>query len=622
MILEVYFYFWRSNMKITTYNLLKRLVVFTLVTILFTTGISRLSSVTATVPQPPVADANGPYTGCVGESINFDGSGSYDPDGTIVSYQWDFGDGDTGSGVTPSHTYDNCEVYTVTLTVTDNDGLTDTDDSTVEITCCTNLVVDKKVWNGTAWVDEIRVVNGTLLNFQITIINDGNCPLDYFTVTDYLSTPQLKYQSGSAEPAAIFESDHEVQWLIITPLNPGQTIVITYNASAVHFCYGWNSVYVKDCRGTVIGYDFTKVKVIEDAGQPVLALTTMVWDDRTNKWSDHVTPSLNKVLTFKITVSSTALSTVHDVTVSDMLPSLITYNDDATPAPDSVLLNEIFWNLGDISTGDESEIIFTVTTLTIGSDYATASVISDEGYSDEAYVLLETDSAPDVSLLYPVGGEIFSDIVTIQWYASDIKDGDDLPISLYYKVSGDTLWMEFPENPYSNSGQYNWDTISLSDGSYQIQIVAQDSNNNVVNFISNQFQILNTPSENLAPDQPGAPSGSTEGKPGQEYTYSASTVDPERDQIYYLWDWGDGTQSEWIGPCNSGETISTTHIWAAKGSYCIKVMAKDINDHESNWSDPLPITMPYSYNPLHQFFEQLFERFPNAFPILRQMLGY
>jgi PKD repeat protein len=68
----------------------------------------------------------------VGTSISFDASGSSDPDGTIVSYEWDF---DTdgiydATGVTISHAYSTPGTYTVTLRVTDIDGLTDTDTAT------------------------------------------------------------------------------------------------------------------------------------------------------------------------------------------------------------------------------------------------------------------------------------------------------------------------------------------------------------------------------------------------------------------------------------------------------------------------------------------------------------
>lgn len=92
-----------------------------------------ISAVTPPENEPPVADPNGPYTGTEGQQVTFDGSASTDPDGTIVSYDWDFGDLSTGTGVNPSHTYAQNGTYTVTLTVTDDDGATDTDTTTATI---------------------------------------------------------------------------------------------------------------------------------------------------------------------------------------------------------------------------------------------------------------------------------------------------------------------------------------------------------------------------------------------------------------------------------------------------------------------------------------------------------
>ena len=61
-----------------------------------------------------------------GLKLSVDGGGSSDPDGTIASYAWDFGDGTTGNGATTTHTYAAAGTYNVTLTVTDDDGATNT----------------------------------------------------------------------------------------------------------------------------------------------------------------------------------------------------------------------------------------------------------------------------------------------------------------------------------------------------------------------------------------------------------------------------------------------------------------------------------------------------------------
>jgi len=83
--------------------------------------------------QPPVADAGGPYTGTEGEAVSFDGSASYDTDGTITDYLWSFGDGQTSTEQNPTHTYTQDGTYTVTLTVTDNNLETDDDTTTADI---------------------------------------------------------------------------------------------------------------------------------------------------------------------------------------------------------------------------------------------------------------------------------------------------------------------------------------------------------------------------------------------------------------------------------------------------------------------------------------------------------
>ena len=78
-------------------------------------------ALTVTANQPPLAAFT---LSCSGPTCSFDASGSRDPDGSITSYAWDFGDGSTASGQSPTttHTYQQPGAYSIRLTVTDNAG--------------------------------------------------------------------------------------------------------------------------------------------------------------------------------------------------------------------------------------------------------------------------------------------------------------------------------------------------------------------------------------------------------------------------------------------------------------------------------------------------------------------
>ncbi|MFO7676837.1 MAG: agmatine deiminase family protein [Thermoplasmatota archaeon] len=110
---------------------------------------------------------------------------------------------------------------------------------------------------------------------------------------------------------------------------------------------------------------------------------------------------------------------------------------------------------------------------------------------------------------------------------------------------------------------------------------------------------------NHPPEIPQRPWGPATGEAGSTYRYSTSTIDIEDDLVFYLWEWGDGTFSEWIGPYSSGETASTTHTWTEKGTFSIRVKACDIHGEESDWSEPFVVSMPKNQMPFLWRFEGL-----------------
>jgi len=83
--------------------------------------------------MPPVAIIGEPYSVEVGESIYFDASGSTDDNDSIISYRWDFGDSVGGVGISVTHSYNEAGNYTVLLTVTDDEGLSNTQNTTVTV---------------------------------------------------------------------------------------------------------------------------------------------------------------------------------------------------------------------------------------------------------------------------------------------------------------------------------------------------------------------------------------------------------------------------------------------------------------------------------------------------------
>lgn len=126
------------------------------------------------------------------------------------------------------------------------------------------------------------------------------------------------------------------------------------------------------------------------------------------------------------------------------------------------------------------------------------------------------------------------------------------------------------------------------------------------------------PENNNPPETPNAPTGNESGSPGETIEYRCSLIkDPDGDKVTYLFDWGDGTDSGWLPK----QTFSAkaSHNWTDEGTFEVKVKAMDIYGQESEWSDPLVVSMPKSKTS-HAILMQFFEQYMNLPSLLRIFL--
>ena len=123
------------------------------------------------------------------------------------------------------------------------------------------------------------------------------------------------------------------------------------------------------------------------------------------------------------------------------------------------------------------------------------------------------------------------------------------------------------------------------------------------------------------PYQPTQATFSGVNKTGQDLIFSSVSSDPNGDDLYYFFDWGDGTNTGWIGPYEGQVTVRESHAWNEEGNYLVRVKVKNTNNYESQWSEPTSLSVPKTKHITIEWINDLLKHL-ESYPIISQFIQH
>ncbi|MDH3646052.1 MAG: PKD domain-containing protein [Gammaproteobacteria bacterium] len=520
-------------------------------------GLTDTATTTATIsaqPQPPVADPNGPYSGLVGDSIAFDGSGSSDPDGNIVTYAWDFGDGSSGSGQNPTHSYSGAGTFTVTLTVTDNDGLTGSASTTATISPqpqppvadpngpYSGLVGDSIAFDGSGSSDPDGNIVTYAWDFGDGSSGSGQNPTHSYsgagTFTVTLTVTDNDGLTGSASTTATISP--QPQPPVADPNGPYSGLV-----------------------GDSIAFDGS------GSSDPDGNIVTYAWDfgDGSSGSGQNPTHSYSSAGTFSVTLTVTdndgltgSASTAATISPQPVAPTAdpngpyaaqvgesITFDGSGSVDPDGNIVS-YDWNFGDGGTGTgvspshaySAEGTFTVTLTVTDNDGLTGSASTTATISPQPVAPTANPNGPYSALV--------GDSITFDGSGSVDPDGNIVSYDWNFGDGGTGTGVS-PSHAYTAEGTFTV-TLTVTD------------NDGLTGSASTTATISPQP---VAPT--ANPNGPYSALVGDSITFDGSgSVDPDGNIVSYDWNFGDGTTGTGVGP---------SHAYSAEGTFTVTLTVTD-----------------------------------------------
>lgn len=435
-------------------------------------------------------------------------------------------------------------------------GVSDSDDAEVVVA---GMLVDKKVkrLDSGSWVDEVDAAVGETIRFRITVsyIGDGSYTLYNIRIRDEL--PECLEYANDADPTETsVSSDGRTIWwnFSTTPsggIGPGEQLTVEFNAlitetSGCGPCINLANVTANECSGhTFYGEDTATV----NAECPLIA------DAEGPYYGD-----IDEVISIHGSATGGTPPYTYKWDLDDD-----GYFDDATGATCSKSWDEDgTYEIHLKVTDDDSKTDVDTTTVVIAPpdnlppEKPSKPQGQSEGLIGYSYAFTTSAEDPDDDLIR-YGWDWNSDDVVDEWTG--------------YYASDETI-----------TRSHIWTTV----GTYLVSVKAEDEHGEQSEFSTSLTIEI---SDEHAPAKPTI-SGPSSGRVGVSCAYTGMSTDIDGDKISYLFDWGDGTTSGWMGPYDSGQSATQSHSWSSTGTYSVKVKAKDDTGKESIWSDTIPVSMP------------------------------
>ncbi len=239
--------------------------------------------------KKPVADPGGPYTANIAQDITFEGENSFDLDGSINQYSWDFGDGNIGTGVSPEHKYYASGTYTITLAVKDNDGYTDSGTAKVTVESMVNITASNITVNETENKFGINL-SESFLSYD----TDGDGKVDSFVDPNgILEVEHTGYVTISGHTSFLISVGGNLNKIVIWDAEDDKLIDVDYREGSIEKTINDTKNNIEKIKFTVKNSDWKYIKVNDL--HPKNSKLTVEAPDAKDVSSDRIWRKNNKV---------------------------------------------------------------------------------------------------------------------------------------------------------------------------------------------------------------------------------------------------------------------------------------------------------------------------------------